>query len=459
MSKGSIGRGEASLEKIRKKMEETSLNSIRRILPDEAILKACREAGYEFRRRMLTPTVTVLHMILAAIWPEESFAASWQILWDAMVSKLPTAAGRSPHEGSVSKARKRLPLEMWERLFSWLSKKVQKLSEPFDRWHSLRIVLVDGTCVSMPDEKALFEEFGRSFGRHGKRKYPLARLVTMALAETMTIVGYRLGGYTTSENALAFPLLNLLGEGDLLVGDRRFAGANLYTYYLRQGLEFLTRKHSCLKIGNVQRLWSYSRNDFVGKLKVCDLHRRQDRSLPKWIKVRFIQATLMIRGKRKVVWFATSLLDDRKYPAKEIVALYGKRWRIETLFRAVKIEMGADVLRSKRPDGIRKEICARLMALNTVRAVMLEAADEHGVDPLRISFSHAIRCILAFAPALAMEPIWVLQAIYRAMLREIASHLLRERPGRIEPRAVRREKKHYPYLRTTRSLWRLDHVA
>ena len=167
----------------------------------------------------------------------------------------------------------------------------------------------------------------------------------------------------------------------------------------------------------------------------------------------------MIRGKRKAVWFATSLLDDRKYPASEIVALYGKRWRIETLFRAVKIEMSADVLRSKRPDGIRKEVCARLMALNIVRAVMLEAAGEHGVDPLRISFSHAIRCILAFAPALAMEPIWVVQAIYKAMLREIASHLLRERPGRSEPRAIKREKKHYPYLRTTRSLWRLKNVS
>jgi len=398
-------------------------------------------------------------MILAAIWPEESFAASWHILWDSMASKLPTAAGRSPNEASISKARTRLPLEMWEHLFSWLSKKAQQLSEPFGRWHSLRVVLVDGTCVSMPADKALFEEFGRSIGRGGKRKYPLARLVTMAIAETMTIVGYRMGGYTTSENALAFPLLDLLGEGDLLVGDSRFAGANYYTYYMRRGLEFLTKKHSRLKIENVQRLWSYSRNDFVGKLKVGDLHRRQDHSLPKWIKVRFIQAALVIRGKRKAVWFATSLLDDRKYPASEIVALYGKRWRIETLFRAVKIEMSADVLRSKRPDGIRKEVCARLMALNIVRAVMLEAAGEHGVDPLRISFSHAIRCILAFAPALAMEPIWVVQAIYKAMLREIASHLLRERPGRSEPRAIKREKKHYPYLRTTRSLWRLKNVS
>lgn len=459
MSEKSIGIEGVRLEQIRVKMEETTLNSLRRVLPDEAIQKACREAGYRFRKRVLTPTVTILHMMLAAIWPEESFAASWQIMWDSVVSKLPGAAGRSPSKGSVSKARTRLPLELWEHLFLWFSRETQKLSAGFDRWHSHRIVLMDGTCVSMSDEKELLEEFGTSNSYHGKGKYPLARLVTLAFAETMTMLGYRVGGYKESENALMFPLLDLLEKGDLLVGDRHFAGANLYAHYLRRGMEFLTRAHQRLKVGNIERLWEYSRNDFVGKMKINKKHRKEDPSLPKWIKVRFIQATLVIRGERKTVWFATSLLDDRKYPAEEIVTLYGKRWRIETLFKAVKIEMGADVLRSKKPEGIRKEICARLMALNVIRTIMVEAAIENGVDPLRISFSHALRCIVAFAPALATEPGWVLQAIYEAMLKEIASHLVKERPGRNEPRAVRRETKDYPTLRTTRAQWRIDNVA
>ena len=121
--------------------------------------------------------------------------------------------------------------------------------------------------------------------------------------------------------------------------------------------------------------------------------------------------------------------------------------------------MSIDVLRSRTPEGVRKEVAARLVAVNIVRMIILEAAAEHGVDPLRISFTRAIRAILVFAHALGTEPMWKLPAIYRAMLIEIAADLVPERPGRNEPRATRRERKHYPSLRTTRRAWRLTNVA
>ncbi|MHC4575545.1 MAG: hypothetical protein ACYS76_15720, partial [Planctomycetota bacterium] len=76
-----------------------------------------------------------------------------------------------------------------------------------------------------------------------------------------------------------------------------------------------------------------------------------------------------------------------------------------------------------------------------------------------ISFVHAVRAIVMFSPALAAEPIWKLPQIYRAMLAEIAAYLVPERPARNEPRAVTRERKHYPRLRTTRELWRNSYAA
>ena len=39
---------------------------------------------------------------------------------------------------------------------------------------------------------------------------------------------------------------------------------------------------------------------------------------------------------------------------------------------------------------------------------MIEAAIENDVDPIRISFVHAVRTVLMFAPVLAREPIWKL---------------------------------------------------
>jgi hypothetical protein len=311
----------------------------------------------------------------------------------------------------------------------------------------------------MPDTAVLFKQFGTNTGCNGKGKYPLARLVTVCLANTMAIIDYALGCYTESEDSLAFKLFGKLEKSDLLVADRRFAAAHYYARYRSMGLEFLTRIHQCTKMSRIKRIWSYGKNDFVGWLKINPVYLRKDPALPTRVMVRFIQTAFRIRGRRTVVWLATSLLDSQKYPACEIAQIYASRWRIETLFHQTKVNMGADVLRSRRAEAIRKEIAARLIAVNIVRMIMLEAAANSGVQPLRLSFAYTIRAIIGFAPALATEPQWKLANIYQAMLCEIAAHLVSERPGRIEPRAIRRETKHYPSLKTTRAQWRTDYAA
>jgi hypothetical protein len=417
-------------ENISEKIESITFNSIRNVLPDKAIEDACDAAGYQYRQRMITPIVTVLHMILAAIWPEESFAASWQILWTSFSSVFAEHSGKSPSLGSVAKARHRLPVKLWGNLFEGVSRQSQELSQTFDKWKGHRVVLLDGTCVSMSDEPELFEEFGRPTGYHGKCKYPLARLVTLCMANTMTVLDYALGRYDQGENTLAHPLLKKLQKGDLLIADRHFAAAHFYWYYMSIGLEFLTMANQRLKISRIKRIKSYGQNDFWGWLQINKIYRRTNPLLPDKIMVRFIKIQVRRRGRYKPVWFITSLLDKELYPAKEIAQLYGKRWRIETLFKEVKVNLSADVLRSLSPHGIRKEVAARLIAVNIVRMIMLEAAIEDGVEPVRISFVHAVRAILMFSPVLAIEPIWKLPQIYTAMLKEIAAHIVPERPDR-----------------------------
>jgi hypothetical protein len=450
-----IGNSREVLEQARLSLRTGTFNSIRNVLPDEAILGTCRALGLVFRNRLITPVVTVLHGLLAGLWPEESFAASWAVVWDSMASRVPQAAGRSPHSGSVAKARARLPLELWTRLFDWLSEQAQKLAEPYASWRGHRVVLLDGTCVSMSDGPTLREAFGTS----RKGKFPLMRIVTAALAHTMTVLSYTVGRYDQGENELSWPVLKGLRPNDLIVADRRFAGAVFYHRYVSMGLQFITRMHQRLKVSRLRRLEVFGKGDFLTEVTINPQYRRRDPSLPSSVTVRLIHATVRVRGKREVLWLATSLVDAAVYPAEEIVELYARRWRIETLFREVKVALKADVLRSLTVDGVKKEMAARMMALNIVRMIMLEAAEEHEVDPLRISFVEAVRAILHFAPEMARAPGWKLMEIYHGMLKEIASHLVPYRPGRNEPRAVRRDWKHYPTLKETREAWRRTHAA
>jgi hypothetical protein len=460
MRNSTIGTSLPATAKISDGLQEAVLHSIRNVVSDELVEQTCRTVGYQFRKRKLTPVVTVLHMILSALWPEDSFNACWQVLWDTFVSWFPQFHGQSPSRRRLAEARGRLPLELWSGLFGAVSQQAQQQSAGYACWNGHRVVLVDGTCVSMGRTPSLVKAFGVNKGYHGRGRYPLARLVTVCLARTMTILDYAIGGYRRGEWSLLSSILESLHPGDLLIGDRHFAGAPQYVCYHKHGLEFLTRAHHRLKIAKIKRLVHYNTEDFIGRLNLGKLHRRQDPSLPTHIEVRFLRATVRMRGRRQSIWFVTSLRDPVRYPAEQIVALYAQRWRIETLFREVKITLSADVLRSQSPEGIRKEIAARLTALNVVRTLMLEAAATAGLDdPLRISFVHAVRAILSFSPALGHAPLAAVPGIYHAMLIEMASHLNPDRPGRLEPRAVRRDHKNYPSLRITRAQWKARHHA
>jgi hypothetical protein len=290
-------------------------------------------------------------------------------------------------------------------------------------------------------------------------RYPLARLVAVSLANTMTVMAYAVGAYRTDEMVLAEALLHTLQQGDLLIADRHFAAAHYYVRYRRVGLEFLTRVHQRLKISRIRRRRSDGPDDFVGRLNIGKDYRRKDPSLPPWIEVRFLRTRFRIRGQIRTVWLVTSLRDPIRYPAAEIVALYARRWRIETLFREFKVSLSADVLRSQSPDQIRKEIAARMLALNVVRSLILQGAQQESVDPIRISFVHALRAIVSFAPAMAIEPVWKLPSIYKTMLWEIADHSVPWRPDRNEPRMITRDRKHYPSLKIARQLWKARYAA
>jgi len=136
------------------------------------------------------------------------------------------------------------------------------------------------------------------------------------------------------------------------------------------------------------------------------------------------------------VTLVTTLLGPRKYPKEELAELYGTRWTIETNLRHLKQTMGMGVLRSKSVDGVKKELLAYAIAYNLVRLRMLEEASRRGVEPDRVSFIEALDALCYGA---------------RTPLR-INAH----RPGRDEPRVIKRRKDRYTVMTKPRDQLRQD---
>jgi hypothetical protein len=164
---------------------------------------------------------------------------------------------------------------------------------------------------------------------------------------------------------------------------------------------------------------------------------RQWHELPAWIDVRIARYTISANGRRtRHVVPATTLLDERRWPDAELAALYARRWEIETCFGHLKTTMRMNVLKCQSVDGVLKELAVYLLAYNLVRLAMLRHAREHGVGAGRVSFVDALRWVccrvlgLNGVAALRINP---------------------PRPGRREPRVIRRRLKEYNLMKRPRA--------
>ena len=78
------------------------------------------------------------------------------------------------------------------------------------------------------------------------------------------------------------------------------------------------------------------------------------------------------------------------------------------------------------------------LAYNLVRLVMCQAAQRQGVTPERISFVDALRWLQSWEPT-----------------RQLIDLLINpRRPGRVEPRVVKRRPKQYPLMNQPRQILR-----
>ena len=102
----------------------------------------------------------------------------------------------------------------------------------------------------------------------------------------------------------------------------------------------------------------------------------------------------------------TTLLDPEQAPGLELAALYHERWEIEGVFDEFKTHLRASstVLRSKTPDLVQQELWGLLLAHFAIRQLMAQAAWQRGLDPDRLSFSHAVRVIKRKMPQAAAVP-------------------------------------------------------
>ena len=121
--------------------------------------------------------------------------------------------------------------------------------------------------------------------------------------------------------------------------------------------------------------------------------------------------------------------------------------------------MDMDMLRTKSPAMIRKELAVYFLAYNLIRSLMAQAAQLHGRDPLRLSFKGTLQHLNTFLPLLALANARQRAHFYGTLLRLVAREQLPHRPHRVEPRVVKRRPKYSRWMQVPRPVLKQKLVA
>lgn len=346
-------------------------------------------------------------------------------VWARLVAGLHPARVATPGSSALSQALRRVGVAPLRELFTLLRGPAVGAA----RWHGLLVCAIDGTSMFVPNSAANAAAFGRQTGRPGAESgYPMLRLLTVVACGTRTVIDAVFGSYRIGETTYAPQLVHCLGPGMLLLADRNFAVTTLIEQTASTQAHVLIRCKDTRVLPPIKRLADHTWLSRMGS-----------------VTVRVIDARITLRcdngatrtGHYRLI---TTLTDEKRYPAREIVALYHHRWEIETSYLELKSTiLGGRVLRAATPTGITQEVYALLITYQALRTALADTALVHpGISPDRLSFSVALNTardqVIRATDAMAGTAVELVGRIGAATLRQP----LPTRRSRTCPRVVKR---------------------
>ena len=171
-------------------------------------------------------------------------------------------------------------------------------------------------------------------------------------------------------------------------------------------------------------------------------------AMPAELSVREIRVRVTDKTKRvRTLIIVTTLVNAKVYRAGGVGDLYRQRWQAELYIRTLKSVMQMEMLRTKTPEMVRKEVAMHLLGYNLIRGIMAEAARVGKVPPSRVSFAGALHTVRAFEESHLYDAARIRAGPATAVSWLIAmKSQVGRRPDRCEPRAVKRRPKPHPLL-------------
>jgi hypothetical protein len=430
------------------------------VLGADTIGRAFAEEGALFAQDEIFSTPVVLWAFLAQALKDGKGAACAAAVADIVTYQQQIgAAVPSGDTGDYCRARAKLSPAALRRLVIRSARGLEEQAPDAWLWHGRHAKLVDGFTFTMPDTPANQEAFPQPTSQAPGVGFPMARACVVLSLATAAIHDLAFGPYKgkeTGETALLREMLDAFDDGDIAVCDRYFCSFMMLALLQARGVDVCTRLHQRRspdlrrgrRLGLADRLVTWTRPPRPEWMSEADYAR-----IPETLTLRKLRFRVTEPNRRtEIITIVTTLIDPVAYPAKEIAKLYGFRWNVELDICVIKQPLGLDHLRCKTPAMIRREIWVALLAHNLIRKLIATAAVVHKKQPRQLGFTLACQSVLSSWMLLATGACRDPKAQWETTLAHIAANEVANRPGRIEPRVLKRRKHKYPLMTKPRNV-------
>lgn len=432
------------------------------ILTAETIEAEFAQRGALFGQEDIFSTPLVLWAFLAQGLRDGKGAACASAVAD-IATYLHQTGGPAPcgDTGDYCRARAKLNVAAIRGLAVDAAAQLEAAADPAWLFHGLHAKLVDGFTCTMPDTPENQQAFPQQKNQRPGAGFPIARAVAVISLATGALCDLALGPYEgkeTGETALLRQLLWCLDPGDLAVFDRYYCSFLMLAILGWGGVQFATRLHQRRRVdfrygqrlGPDDRLVTWTRPPRPDWLDE-ELYAQ----IPPTLTLRQVRFDVTEPGKRvESLVVVTSLTDPVAWPKEDLAKVFGCRWNIEVDLRVIKQTLHLDHLRCKTPAMIRCELWVTLLGYNLIRKLIATAAAIHGQQPRQLGFTLACQNVLASWMLLATGTCRDPRHLWADTLARIAANLVADRPGRIEPRVLKRRRDRYPLMHEPRATLR-----
>jgi hypothetical protein len=350
------------------------------------------------------------------------------------------------NSSAFCQSRQLIPLDLLCRIYTHIAGRVWREAPPSTLLPGRRLKALDGTSVRLADTPENQEAFPQSSSQKAGTGFPVMKIVAVFCLAGGAILGHATGHLWNSELSLVAQLLGALSPQDVLIADRGFCNYALSALLGQKQADVIARvpttirkidfRKSQKRLGAQDALFVWNRP----KARCPWLSLDQWLGLPQTLTVRVLRVRVRLPGVRvRELTLMTTLLDPVLYPAKAIAQAYLLRWRQEMCFDDLKTTLEMAHLKSLGPTMCRKELCLFLIAHNALRCLMAQAATQAHIPPERISFKGTLDGLRQCSIAMTQARTKVLRkALWQQFLSALGANPVPLRPGRSEPRAVKR---------------------